>query len=226
MKNRGQFPTFFFILAVLCLIAWHPAAAQNTGSPAVAPPFGVSQNSDDAPAADTMGEAIQCFWQAGVYGQITVTTSGAGCGTQLTYGGITGLYLGDDNVSESCIFTISPVVAGTLATVAMTAHSCNGDTWCETTRFRLNGADYNVVESDVDQSTPSGGSDVVILPSGEVKGSAVDGDGRATIMFNSATSAVTTIEIDHTVNYGSPAGTIYLVCVDDVPVELMTFSVE
>ncbi len=59
-----------------------------------------------------------------------------------------------------------------------------------------------------------------------MEGSAVDGDGRATITFNSATTAVTTIEIDHTINNGLPNGTIYLVCVDDVPVELMTFSVE
>ena len=227
MKRCGTIATFVSILAVVLLVAWHPSAARVVESSMVAPPLGASQNSDNAPAVATKGgAAIQCFWTDGVYGQITVTTSGAGCGTPYTYGGISGFILGDENVDESCTFTISPAVAGTLGTVAMTAHSCVPDQGCEKTRFRLNGVDYDVVESDVDQNTPPGGSDVVVLPSGEVEGSAVDGDGRATIMFNSAPGPVTTIEIDHMISYLNPNGTIYLVCFDDVPVELMTIEVE
>jgi len=222
MKRRGTFATSIPILAVLCLIAWHPAVAQN-----IAPPLGANQNSDDAPAVYTKGgAALQCFWEAGQYGQITVTTSGAGCGTPLNYGGITGLWLGDDNVSESCTFTISPAVAASTGTIAMTAHSCYVDADCETTRFRLNGVDFDVVESDVDQTIPPGGSDVVVLPSGEIQGSGVDGDGRATLMLARAATAVTTVEIDHTIVLGVPNGTIYLVCFDDVPVELLTIDVE
>src|SRR5512139_4151950 len=46
------------------------------------------------PAADA---AQVCFSAAGTYGGLTVTQSGSGCGTFLTYGGITnGLYMGSE----------------------------------------------------------------------------------------------------------------------------------
>ncbi|MFT4975301.1 MAG: hypothetical protein ACI8S6_001188, partial [Myxococcota bacterium] len=39
--------------------------------------------------------AVQCFYDSGTYGKLTVTAAGAGCGTSLSYGGITGLWMGN-----------------------------------------------------------------------------------------------------------------------------------
>jgi len=208
-------------LALSLLIATQPLTAQAAPDPDTIGLQSEEQTSRIPP------KAIQCFYQAGTYGAITVTTSGSGCGNILTFGGITGIWLGDGNASESCTFNISPAVIGATGSVAFTAHSCVSG-GCEKVRFRLNGVDYNVQAADLDDTTPTGGNDpVVILPSGEVEGNNVGGaDGRATVTFNNAPGSVTSIEIDHIVTSGSPAGTIYQICVDDVPVELMRFTID
>ena len=49
----------------------------------------------------------RCFSTSGTAGALTVTTSGGGCGRTLSYGGITGLWMGDSNVTESGTCTLS-----------------------------------------------------------------------------------------------------------------------
>ena len=63
----------------------------------------------------------QCFYSSGKAGALTVTTSGSGCGTALSYGGLTGLWLGNSNTNESCTFTLSHEVDVSTLTVPMTA---------------------------------------------------------------------------------------------------------
>jgi len=171
--------------------------------------------------------AIQCFYQAGTYGAVTVTTTGA-CGSELTYGGITGTHIGNGGVDESCTFNFSPAIVGTSATVAFTAHTCN-TVGCEKVGFHLNGADYIVQTGDLDDSTPSGGDEPSgLLPSGEVEGAPNGGEGRATVTFNNAPTSLSSIEIVHTHTVADGGGTVYLICLDDtpVPVEIMRFTIE
>ena len=153
-----------------------------------------------------------CFSQAGTFGGLTVTQSGAGCGNFLTYGGITnGLYMGD-NATESCTFNVSPSVQGSTLLVRLTAHSCIPGS-CEEVQFSLNGTHYAVAPADLDNTQPPGGTSVSINGAGDVVGSPVsNGDGRATVTFNSAPASVTSILINHVITSGSPAGTIYEVC--------------
>lgn len=214
----------FSLLLLVCLGLATPAVAQPTAEPAPGRP-GTTAEAAPAPYP-SLGQV--CFYEAGTYGSYTVTTSGPGCGTTLTYGGITGVWLGDTNVTENCDFAISPPTPGALASVALTAHSCVSG-GCETVRFRLDAVDYDVQDADVDQTMPPGGSDVVVLPNGEVEGSPDGGgDGRATVTFNDAVGGVQSINLVHNITSGAPNGTIYLVCVDDlpIPVELLELEVE
>lgn len=160
--------------------------------------------------------AQQCFYQAGTYGRLTVTTAGPGCGTILTFGGITGVWLGDGNVTENCQFNISPAVTGSTMNVAMTAHSCIGGS-CEEARFFLNGAHYAVAPADLDNSTPTGGVPLIINGAGDIDMAPNTDDGRGTITFHGAPASVNSININHVVLSGSPNGTIYRVCADDSP---------
>jgi hypothetical protein len=159
--------------------------------------------------------AQQCFDQAGTFGALTVTTSGPGCGTFLTFGGITGVWMGDTNVTENCTFTVSPAVVGNTVQITLTAHSCNGTTFCEEARFSLNGVHYVVQPADL--VTPFGGGspvqitgagDIVEAPGGSSAGSGV-------VTFHNAPPSVTTIDINHVITLGNPAGTIYQVCAND-----------
>ena len=165
------------------------------------------------------GQAARvCFNSAGIAGSHTVTTSGPGCGTFLNYGGINGLYMGDSNTTENCTFNIAPPVNGTTMTVALTAHSCNGSTFCEEVRFSVNGTHFVVAPSELDNTTPPGGTAVSITGAGDILGSPVgSGDGRATVTFAHAPASVSSLDINHVVTLGAPAGTIYLVCADDAP---------
>jgi hypothetical protein len=211
--------TALLLLALALPLSWlpiTPAAAQGP-TPPVVPPAGTQPMPPGPAVRPALPKTQQAFYQAGIYGALTVTTSGSGCGTFLTFGGITGLWLGNNNTSESCTFNISPAVSRTSVKVAMTAHSCPVGN-CEKVRFRLNGADYNVLSSDVNNTTPSGGSPLVVLPSGEVEGSPIGGgDGRGTVSFSSGPTAVTSLEISHIIESGSPNGTIYLIYADDAP---------
>jgi len=159
--------------------------------------------------------AQQCFSQAGTYGALTVTQSGPGCGTFLSFGGITGLYMGSEGVTEACTFSLSPAVQGNTINVTLTAHSCNGTSYCEESRFSLNGTHYVVAPADL--VTPFGGGspvqitgagDIVEAPGGSSAGSGV-------VTFNSAPGSVSSITINHVVTLGAPAGTIYQTCADD-----------
>ena len=164
------------------------------------------------------GQARVCFDQAGTAGTKTITTSGPGCGTFLTFGGITGVWMGDTSVTENCTFTIAPPANGTTMTVALTAHSCNGIAFCEEARFSVNGSHYAVLPAELDPTMPPGGTPVSITVAGDILGSPVgSGDGHGTITFAHAPGSVTSLDINHVVTMGAPAGTIYLVCVDDAP---------
>lgn len=165
------------------------------------------------------GQATRvCFDQAGTFGSKTVTTSGPGCGTFLTFGGITGLYMGNSNTTENCTFNIAPPANGTTMTVALTAHSCNGTTFCEEARFSVNGTHFVVAPTELDTTMPPGGTPVSITGAGDILGSPIgSGDGHGTITFAHAPASVSSLDINHVVTLGAPAGTIYLVCVDDVP---------
>ncbi len=160
--------------------------------------------------------AQQCFFQAGTYGALTVTTTGPGCGTSLTFGGITGVWLGDTNVTENCQFNLSPAVTGNTISVAMTAHSCIGGN-CEEARFSLNGAHYAVQPADLDNTTPTGGQPLIINGAGDIDMAPGTDDGRGTITFHSAPASVNSININHVILSGSPNGTIYRVCANDAP---------
>lgn len=160
--------------------------------------------------------AQQCFSQAGTYGALTVTEAGPGCGTFLSFGGITnGLYMGNNNTTEACTFSFSPAVVGSTVRVTLTAHSCNGTSYCEEARFALNGAHYAVAPADL--VTPFGsGSPVQITAAGDIVEAPGGGSaGSGVITFNSAPASVSSITIDHVVTLGAPAGTIYEVCADD-----------
>jgi hypothetical protein len=166
----------------------------------------------------SVGQAAQqCFSQAGTFGALTVTQSGSGCGTFLTYEGITnGLYMGDANTTEACTFTLSPAVQGNTISVALRAHSCDGTNFCEEAHFALNGTHYVVAPADL--VTPAGGfgTAVTITGAGDILGAATaSGDGSGLVTFNSAPASVSSITIDHVVTLGGPAGTIYQVCADD-----------
>jgi hypothetical protein len=160
--------------------------------------------------------AQQCFTQAGTFGGLTVTQSGAGCGTFLTYQGITnGLWLGNDT-TEACTFTLSPAVQGNTITVQLRAHSCDVPSgFCEESRFSLNGTHYVVAPADL--VTPfNGGDAVTITGAGDIVDTAGGtNDGSGLVTFNSAPASVSSITIDHVNTLGSPAGTIYQVCADD-----------
>jgi hypothetical protein len=160
--------------------------------------------------------AQQCFTQAGTYGALTVTQSGPGCGTFLTYEGFTnGLYLGNSNTTEACTFTMSPAVQGNTITVGIRAHSCNVTSFCEEVRFSLNGAHYAVAPTDLVTPVPGFGNAVPINGAGDIVGSAGTSDGSGLVTFNSAPGSVSTITLNHVVTLGSPAGTVYQVCADD-----------
>jgi len=166
--------------------------------------------------------ALQCFSQAGTYGNLTVTESGTGCGTFLSWGGITGLYLGNSGASESCQFNFSPDVAGNTVEVRMTAHSVVSFA-SEEAVFSLNGAFVAIVPSDIDNSYPSGGVGLLAGTGGAldptVGGVSAEqiepGDGRGTVRFSAAPASVSNISIQHNMVLSDAAGTIYEVCADD-----------
>lgn len=167
----------------------------------------------------SVGQAAQqCFSQAGTYGALTVTQSGPGCGTFLTFGGITGLYMGDTGVTEACTFNLSPAVQGNTIKVTLTAHSCNNTAYCEEARFSLNGTHYAVAPADL--VTPFlGGSPVQITGAGDiVEAPGGSSAGSGVVTFNSAPASVSSITIDHVITLGAPAGTIYEACADDAGV--------
>ncbi|MCK6517338.1 hypothetical protein L6R46_20035, partial [Myxococcota bacterium] len=160
--------------------------------------------------------AKQCFYSSGKAGALTVTTSGSGCGTSLSYGGLTGLWLGNSNTNESCTFTLSHAVDVSTLTVPMTAHSNDGTSYAETAYFSLDGAAYAVTSADIDNTTPTGGVNLTVVTSGSRSGvGSAGGDGRGTISFKSAKGGVTSITIAHEFPIASANGTIYAVCVDD-----------
>lgn len=168
----------------------------------------------------------QCFYTAGIYGNLTVTTSGDSCGSSLSYGGITGLYIGAGSSSGSCTFKMSaggnPVDPTTL-TVAMTAHSNQDGSYNEEAEFLLDVVQYIVTDTDIDNTTPAGGFPLLALPNGRVGSVAnVSGDGRGTISFGSAMEPIFALTIAHYDTLGSPEGTIYLPCVDDSGVIVTT----
>lgn len=157
-----------------------------------------------------------CFDQAGAAGALTVTQSGPGCGNFLTFGGITGLYMGESGVTEACTFNVSPAIVGNTLRVKLTAHSCNNTSFCEEARFSLNGSHYAVSPAEIDNTQPPGGDAVQVTGAGDiVEAPGGTSDGRATISFNSAPAAVNSITINHVITLGAPAGTIYSVCADD-----------
>jgi hypothetical protein len=164
--------------------------------------------------------AVQCFSQAGTYGTLTVTETGSGCGTQLSYGGITGIWLGNTNVVENCQFDISPAVVGSTVEVRMTAHSVSYPSYSEEAVFSLNGSFVAVTPGDIDNSFPTGGLGLLAGTGGAgdptVGGVSSSGnDGRGTVSFSAAPAAVSSINIQHNPIVDSPNGTIYEVCADD-----------
>ncbi|HBX70933.1 MAG TPA: hypothetical protein DEH25_16525 [Chloroflexi bacterium] len=162
----------------------------------------------EQPTAPT---AQQCFYQAGIYGNLIVTTSGSGCGNFINYGGITGLWL--DSI-ESCTFDFSYPIDRSTASVAFTAAGEN-----DIVRFQINGADYPVIAEEIDDSNPIGGDDPIVLRSDGTIGGPLGGDatdGRATVNFNPG-EPVTSVGIFQL--NATSAGTVYLICVDDIPVD-------
>ncbi|MCK6524850.1 MSCRAMM family adhesin SdrC, partial [Myxococcota bacterium] len=160
--------------------------------------------------------ATQCFYTSGTAGALTVTTSGSGCGTSLSYGGLAGLWLGNSNTTESCTFTLSHTVDVSTLTVPMTAHSNDGSSYAETAYFALDGVNYTVTSADIDNTTPTGGVNLTVVTSGGRTGvGSAGGDGRGTISFRSAKGGVTSVTITHSIDISSPNGSIYAVCVDD-----------
>jgi hypothetical protein len=165
--------------------------------------------------------AEHCFYDSGTYGSLTVTASGSGCGTFLSYGGIYGLWQGDADLTETCTFSFShPVDVSTLE-VLMTAHT-NIPDYAETAYFSLDGEAYVVLPEDIDNSYPSGGSLLIALSDGGV--SSDWDDGRGTITFSAISDAVAELEIDHEIVLGSTFGSIYLICLDDTEVREDTGS--
>jgi hypothetical protein len=162
----------------------------------------------------------RCFSDAGVYGDLTVATSGPGCGTFLTWHGITGVWLGNAAVTEACTFFLStpsgPVDPASMS-VLMTAHSVFLPLYSEETELLLDGVPYLVTPADIDNSVAIG-VDLIATPAGRI--SAVDGppgDGTGVVTFGSAVSPVSDVTINHIILVGAPAGTIYQVCADDAP---------
>jgi IPTL-CTERM motif len=156
-----------------------------------------------------------CFNQAGTFGNLTVTTSGSGCGTFLNFGGINGVWMGDSNVTENCQFNFSPAINGTTLTVALTAHSCV-TAGCEEARFSINGTHYAVATGELNNAVPPGGDANQITGAGDiVEAPGGTSDGRGTVSFLHAPTSATSLNINHVVTSGAPAGTIYLVCADD-----------
>lgn len=171
-------------------------------------------------SASSAMAAQQCFSQAGTYGTLTVAASGAGCGTQLSFGGITGVWMGDGNTTESCQFDISPAVDGSTVEVLMTAHSVSYPNFSEEAVFSMNGSFVAVTNSDIDNSFPAGGVGLLAGTGGlgdpTLGGvSSAGNDGRGTVSFGGAPISVTSINIQHNPVVGTPNGTIYQVCVDD-----------
>lgn len=163
-------------------------------------------------------QAQVCFDRAGTFGSLTVTTAGSGCGTFLNYGGISGLWLGDTNVNESCTFNFAPALVTPKIEVQMTAHSCVPG-YCEEARFSLNGSHYVVAPGELDNSRPPGGEPMQITGAGDiVDGASGRGDGRGTVTFSRAPSSTNSLNISHVITSGQPNGTIYRICVD-APVE-------
>lgn len=165
-----------------------------------------------------------CFYKDGTYAGLTVTTAGPGCGTFLGYGGINGLWMGDTNVTENCTFTIDPSVLGPTIKVELTAHTCTTQ-GCEEAHLAVNGAHYAVAASELDTTSPPGGTSppdgdpASLTASGDILGATgrapgVGGDGRATVSLRRAPPTVTSIDINHVINNGQPNGTIYLVCTE------------
>jgi hypothetical protein len=145
--------------------------------------------------------ALQCFSQDGTYGNLTVTETGSGCGTQLSFGGITGIWLGDTNVAENCQFDISPAVVGSTVEVRMTAHSVNSSS-SEEAVFSLNGSFVAVTPGDIDNSFPTGGVSLLASTGQPVDPtvggvSAAGGDGRGTVSYSAAPASVSSINIQH-----------------------------
>ena len=164
------------------------------------------------------GYAAQvCFNQAGTFGNLTVTTSGPGCGTFLNYGGINGVWMGDGNVTENCQFNFSPAINGTTLKVALTAHSCVA-AGCEEARFSVNGTHYVVASGELNNAVPTGGDANQITAAGDiVEAPGGSSDGRGTVSFLHAPTSATNLNINHFIVSGAPNGTIYQVCADDGP---------
>lgn len=157
-----------------------------------------------------------CFHQAGTYGPLTVTRSGP-CGQQLNYGGIVGEWMGTGSSSSSCTYTFSyttnRAVDPSTLKVNMTAHSNQAPNFGEEAVFEINGAPFNIITADLDNSFPTGGVALTAETNGAV--ASTGGDGRGTVNLNRFLNPVTSLTIRHNRIVGSPNGTIYRVCLDD-----------
>lgn len=163
--------------------------------------------------------AVQCFYQAGTYGNLTVTETGGGCGNFISYGGITGVWLGDGNIDENCQFDISPAVDGSTVEVRMTALDVGYPSYSEEVFFSLNGAFVAVTGGDIDNSYPPGGGPLSVSTGGAadptVGGVTATGSGSGTVSFSAAPASVSSINVQHNHVVGAPNGTVYEICADD-----------
>lgn len=173
----------------------------------------------DASVAKAEPSQQVCFNKAGTYGGLTVTTVGKCQQTPWTTGGA-GLYLSQDNRSETCTFNFSNgFLVGPTMTVKFVNHSCNRGN-CEKVAFQLNGTNYSVRSADYVDTSAGGGAHGTntLLPSGEIQGADGWGNGGGTVTFNSGPAKVSSLAIVHTIISGSPAGSVYTeVCGQVVP---------
>jgi len=163
--------------------------------------------------------ALQCFSQAGTYGNLTVTETGGNCVQQTSHGGVTGVVLGNSNTDQNCQFDISPAVVGSTVEVRMSALDVSYPSYSEEVFFSMNGSFVAITTGDIDNSYPTGGDPLVASTGGAadptVGGVSATGSGRGTVRFGAAPASVSSINIQHNWIIGGPNGTVYEVCADD-----------
>lgn len=156
----------------------------------------------------SVSAAQVCTGQTGVYGDVSLTRSGA-CSDYVPYDGLNapGLISG----TSTCSFSLSPPVSSSWVSVKVS----NVDDF-DQVGFSLNGASYTLVDGDIDTvSTPPDSAGSLAIIGNQVTSPSSEVAGAGTISFtNSAPSTISSIDLVKT----GEGGIVFEVCFQDGPV--------
>jgi hypothetical protein len=166
--------------------------------------------------------AQQCFAQAGTYGNLVVTTSGAGCGSPIIGVPPSYLQIGSTNADQTCQFTLSPAAPGSSVTTEFLFVNAFSIGTAEEMVVAMNGSQVNFQAGDLVSGNLVPGTGT---PTAPTVGGVTDGSGvntifgaSGTIAFAAAPAAVSTVELRYNWIAGTPIGIPSQICADDAGV--------